>query len=278
MARNNLNYLDYFALHQKMYSRMSSADFRRSVMAKARSPEYPAIGLREAIERVKMVYQKDYQNRLPKRMIAEHLGYKGLSGASLPILSALAKYGLLEGRGDETRVSDLAVALIAHAPGTPERCEALKQASTLPELFEELDHRFPDGRASDQAIRSYLLTRKFIPGAADAAIRAYRDTKQLVEEETGGFTPGAQHPVETAAINSGSSPTKPPTIPRPPEGMLQEVFVLDEGNVTLTFPAQLSLESYQDLADHLEIFLRKAKRRADAMRAHRDIAGEEADG
>jgi hypothetical protein len=32
--------------------------------------------------------------------------------------------------------------------------------------------------------------------------------------------------------------------------------------VTLSFPASLSAESYQDLADHLAIFLRKAKRRS----------------
>src|SRR5262249_49457222 len=108
-------------------------------MPKARSPEYPAISLKEAIDRVEMVYRKDYQNRLPKRVIAEHMGYKGLSGASLPVLSALTKYGLLEGRGDETRVSDLAVALIAHEPGSAKRYDALKQASAFPELFGELD-------------------------------------------------------------------------------------------------------------------------------------------
>lgn len=165
-------------------------------MGKARSPEYPAISLGEAIDRVKAIYDKDYQNPLPKKVIAEHMGYKSLSGASLPILSALSKYGLLEGRGDETRVSDLAVALIAHPPGTPERMEALKRASVLPELFDELDKKFPHGKASDQVIRSYLLTKKFIPTAADAAIRAYRDTKELVEEESedyssdqGDFTP-----------------------------------------------------------------------------------------
>jgi hypothetical protein len=45
-------------------------------------------------------------------------------------------------------------------------------------------------------------------------------------------------------------------------GMLQEVFTLEEGPVTLTFPAALSGESYQDLVDHLAIFLRKAKRRS----------------
>jgi hypothetical protein len=35
-----------------------------------------------------------------------------------------------------------------------------------------------------------------------------------------------------------------------------------EGPVTLTVPATLSEESYADLADQLELFLRRAKRRA----------------
>jgi hypothetical protein len=49
--------------------------------------------------------------------------------------------------------------------------------------------------------------------------------------------------------------------------MLQEVFNLEEGPVTLTFPVELSPESYQDLSDHLAIFLRKAKRRAESSGA-----------
>jgi hypothetical protein len=49
--------------------------------------------------------------------------------------------------------------------------------------------------------------------------------------------------------------------------MHQEIFNLDEGPVTLTYPAALSVASYQDLEDHLAIFLRKAKRRAEALRA-----------
>jgi hypothetical protein len=238
-------------------------------MARARSPEYPAISLKEAIDRVKMVYEKDYQNRLPKHVVAEHMGYKGLSGASLPVISALTKYGLLEGRGDETRVSDLAVALIAHPSGTAEHYDALKRASMFPELFAELDERFPDGKASEQAIRSYLLTRKFIPGAADAAIRAYRDTKALVEAESQGYVGEEEQPSEKAplmneaAINAirGAMPKPLPATP-PKPGMLQEVFNLDEGPVTLSFPSALSQESYEDLKDQLELFLRRAQRRA----------------
>lgn len=54
--------------------------------------------------------------------------------------------------------------------------------------------------------------------------------------------------------------------PKAKGSLLQEVFNLDEGPVTLTFPSQLSAASYGDLEAHLNIFLRKAKRRADALR------------
>jgi hypothetical protein len=52
---------------------------------------------------------------------------------------------------------------------------------------------------------------------------------------------------------------------------MQEVFNLDEGPVTLTFPASLSGTSYQDLSDHLELFLRKAKRRAAAEQEMKEM-------
>jgi hypothetical protein len=157
-------------------------------MAKARSPQYPAISLKEAVDKVRQVYDSDYQNLLPRPVVAQHMGYQSLNGKSLGVLAALAKYGLLEGRGDNTRVSDLAVTIIAHPPGARERVAALREAATKPELFGELEGRFPGGKASDQAIRSYLLTQKFIPSAADAAIRAYRDTKSFVDGESAGYS------------------------------------------------------------------------------------------
>ncbi|MGJ5208163.1 hypothetical protein [Bradyrhizobium sp. HKCCYLR20261] len=156
-------------------------------MAKARSPQYPAIGLKEAIERATEVYNNDYQNPIPRSVAAAHMGYQSLNGKSLGVLSAVLKYGLLEGRGDQTRVSDLAVSIIAHPPGSGERVGSLREAASNPELFAELDARFQGGKASDQALRSYLLTQKFIPTAADAAIRSYRETKQLLEAESSGY-------------------------------------------------------------------------------------------
>lgn len=153
-------------------------------MAKARSPQYPAIGLKEAVDKINDIYQQDYQNPISREVAAAHMGYKGLNGKSLGILSALGKYGLLAGRGNDSHVSDLAVRIIAHPHGDSERGEAIKEAASKPTLFEEIENRFQSGNASDQAIRSYLLTQKFIPAAADAAIRSYRETKQFVESES----------------------------------------------------------------------------------------------
>src|SRR5882762_1406569 len=182
-------------------------------MPRARSPGYPTIGLREAIEKVKLVYEKDYQNRIPRALVAQHMGYRSLNGKSLGVLSALTKYGMLEGRGDENYVSDLALEIIAHAPHTPERRRAIAEAASRPELFAEIDSRFQDGKASDSAIRSFLLTRKFIPEAADTVVRSYRETKEFVTQERGGDR--GEPPlssVETAPLARGA--LRPDTMDR----------------------------------------------------------------
>lgn len=180
-------------------------------MAKARSPAYPVIGLGEAVQKVEMIYKEDYQNPISRLVAASHMGYNGLNGKSLGVLSALQKFKLLEGRGDDTRVSDLAVSILAHSVSSIERRAALLEAATGPTLFAELDSRFQNGRASDSAMRSYLLTMKFIPSAADAAIRAYRDTKKVVSDEGDGHNVVIQPP--TGAINFEGQPPEKRVIP-----------------------------------------------------------------
>lgn len=154
---------------------------------KARSPQYPIIGLGEAVAKVRAVYAKDYQNRIPKAVVAQHVGFKKLHGKSLGVIAALTRYGLLEGRGSDCRVSDRAMAIIAHPPGSNERIEAIQAAANSPTIFQELDGKFPEGRGSDEGMRAYLMTNKFIPDAADTTIRSYRETKKVVAAELGGY-------------------------------------------------------------------------------------------
>jgi hypothetical protein len=222
-------------------------------MSRSRSPNYPQIGLKEAVQRVSAVYKRDYQASLTRDLAAERLGYSGLNGKSLAVLAALGKFGLLEGRGDETRVSDLAVRILAFPPGSPERQAALAEAASRPELFVELDQRFARAQPSDAAIRAWLITRGFIPPAAEAAVRAYRETKQLLEAEAEAVPP----PPETPEVPQAAA--EPPKVAG---GTRRAVFGLAEGEVVIIAPVFLSAESVNDLQDYLDVFMKRARREA----------------
>ena len=116
------------------------------------------------------------------------LATDGITGNSLGMLSSLLKFGLLTGRGDNTSVSDLALQIIAHPGGSDERRAAILEAAFSPKLFAEIRDHFKNGKPSDAALRAYLLTRKFLPGAVDGVLRAYRETMALVETECGGYS------------------------------------------------------------------------------------------
>lgn len=69
------------------------------------------------------------------------------------------------------------------------------------------------------------------------------------------------------------STMKPPEIAMLPS-MRREIFALDEGDVILTFPDNLSADSYEDLEAYLQLFLRKARRRATSDQRDRESAGD----
>jgi hypothetical protein len=71
-------------------------------------------------------------------------------------------------------------------------------------------------------------------------------------------------------VQKGGTPPKPPAPTlaledeKPRSGTRKEVFALDEGDVVLTFPENLSASSFADLEGYFSLFLRKARRRVNA--------------
>jgi hypothetical protein len=144
-------------------------------MAKERSPNYPAIGLSDAVASIKTLYAKEKRTPVPGLVAAKAIGYGSLSGPARVKLAALKKYGLLE--GDESkglRVSDLGMRIL-FPPSVEEEDSSRKEAALKPELFRSLYENFADG--SDDALRSYLITRlQFGATGARQVIAAFRDT------------------------------------------------------------------------------------------------------
>ena len=196
-----------------------------------RSPRYPVIGLPEAIERVRAVYRADNRNKIPKPLVAEHMGYQGLNGKSLGIISAVTKYGLLEGGIDSMWVTPLAVDIIEREPDDPERAQAIREAARKVDLYNDIDEQFP-GKASDAAIRSFLITkRNFLPDSAERLIRSYRETRCLVDELLGAYDASSnEESVEVSTgLEAAALALQPHTHVRSlPMGMLAPLIDSDE--------------------------------------------------
>lgn len=144
-------------------------------MAKQRSPNYPAISLRDAVEAVRSIHDKEKKTVVSGEVIAKSLGYISLSGNARTKIAALKKYGLLD--GDERkgmRVSDLAVRIL-YPNGATDQMASLREAALRPELFKALYQDFRDG--SDAAILHHLINRlDFSPAGAKQVVAAFRDT------------------------------------------------------------------------------------------------------
>lgn len=247
-------------------------------MSRTRSPNYPAIDLAVAIEAVAPVYQKEKRNKMPREVLANHLGYTGLNGRSLGLIGALRAYGLIEGTGDEVRVGEDAIILLNAPDDSLDRREALERCALRPPLFRQLQAQY-ETPPSEGTLRYALVKMGFTPEAAGKATETYLKSISFVGPIQSSCESSAQSQ-ELAAVAQPqfSAPADPhrSLLPAPSirtygeeltiPGIRREVISLDEGDVSITFPSDLSAESFADLRDHLNLFLRKMERRAKIAR------------
>jgi hypothetical protein len=157
-------------------------------MGRVRSPNYPAISLADALQRVAEVFAKERQHLAPRDVVIKGMGYGGTHGASLSAFSAALKYGLIEQEGKDYRVSKRAITIL-HPHSPMEKADAIRDASLGPALFSELVQHFEGDLPSDDNLRSYLVRRGFSDAALGDVIRSFRETMDLVAKEAGGYSP-----------------------------------------------------------------------------------------
>jgi hypothetical protein len=155
------------------------------VEKRIRSPNYPALSLPDAIERVSVLYRNQHTHAAPREVVAKSMGFGALSGPAATAVSALQKYGFLERDGDGLKVSERALSIL-HPHSPTERAQALREAATQPSLFAELNERFPGTHPSEELLRNYLLRKGFSPSAVSTVVLSYRETSELVARDASG--------------------------------------------------------------------------------------------
>ena len=150
-------------------------------MARTRSPSYPGIDLKEAIEKARIIYSNEGQSAALVDTIARHWGYKPSSGSANVNLAALRKFGLVtyEGTGDsrKARLTDAALRIIRDdQPVSRERDEAIRRAALAPAIHKELWKMTQEG-ASDASLIDFLkFVQSFSDGAAPDLVQEFKRT------------------------------------------------------------------------------------------------------
>ena len=146
-----------------------------------RSPAYPAVGLRNAVDRLRNLYTKDGKAGAPANLAAIHIGFGKAHGQALSVLAALKKFGLINEVGGRFAPSQRGIEILNLPTGDPRRQRALQEAVLEPSIYRELieQHR-ETGWPADDVLASELVTYKqFNPKAVNGFVEDLRDSLEF---------------------------------------------------------------------------------------------------
>jgi hypothetical protein len=230
---------------------MSEAEPKKKV----RSPSFPFIGLREALDRARAFYEAEQRNAARAEVAAAHWGYSAKSSGGKQTIAALRAFGLLEG-DSLVKLSGRGLRLVLdEREGSEERERLLQQAALMPPVHARLWERYGAELPSAQTLRLWLiLDEGFNENSVADFLSEYRETLEHakllprpVREEAGEDRPAA-----------------PPLPPSPPRRAAETaevdpmIFPLLDGNaVELRIRRKISSAEVEDLRTVFELWLRK---------------------
>ena len=119
------------------------AESGESVSKRVRSPGYPVIDLKTAIDKVNELYQAEGRNMAAQSVIFKHWNYSKKSSAGRKAVAALNSFGMLkiQGSGENRLIglSDLALRIILdEREESVDRSRAIATAAINPHIHKKL--------------------------------------------------------------------------------------------------------------------------------------------
>lgn len=220
---------------------------------KVRSPAYPSISLKQAIDKAQVVYTHERRSAAPVAVIAEHFGSDIKSSSALRLISALKQFGLVieEGNNEDrsVRLSPLALdILLAENDLSVDRVIAIAKAALMPKIHRLIWEKYNGELPSDSTLKSYLIRElDFNDGLVDKFIRQFRSTvtfaqlkgTDTIDDEDAGDSSGQEDGMDSAVEDrkiqgKPREPSKGASAPLPTKDNWQGPsvrFDLPRGNV-----------------------------------------------
>lgn len=156
---------------------MTNQTEKKKRKAGKRSPSYPMLSLDEAIEKAKVLWEKDKNNSIPIEAVYEHLGYRSKAGYAARVLAALKKFNLIFEKQDDILLTEEAVDLALHSPTEEHYKETVKKLALSPSIYEKLFNEYNGKLPSDANLRIKLIKDyEFNPESVDDFLTNFRRT------------------------------------------------------------------------------------------------------
>jgi hypothetical protein len=242
-------------------TRMS--EMETSPRRKVRSPSFPFLGLREALDRARAFYEAEQRNAARPETAAAHWGYSAKSSGGKQTIAALRSFGLLEG-DTLVKLSGRALRILLDERGSSEdRERLLKQAALLPPLHSRLWERYGPELPSAQTLRlTLILDEGFNENSVDDFLGEYKETLEFAKLRMMDTGKPAGEEVQrteqpelplTGGVTGSSRPSRSSTAEVDPA-----VFpLLDSNAVEFRIRRRISADEVEDVRQMFEIWLRK---------------------
>jgi hypothetical protein len=128
-----------------------------------RSPGYPGIDLKTALERVLDLYRVDSKHAIPLKAAAEEWGYSAKSSSNLTVAAALKRFGLVRDVGSATQrqlvLTDEGreLAFLDQERDSARWRELVREAALRPKIHRQVMDYFEGALPDDRIMLRYLL-------------------------------------------------------------------------------------------------------------------------
>jgi len=146
-----------------------------------RSPNYPTVGLKEAVERLKKFMAIDGRAGASAELAAKHIGFATAHGLAYSVLSALKKFDLVTDKDGRVVPTQRAIEITSLPETDERRAKAIRQAALLPPIYSELVEQYKaTGLPSDETLEGELKAYKgFNPNVVKEFINSFRETLEF---------------------------------------------------------------------------------------------------
>jgi hypothetical protein len=142
-----------------------------------RSPNYPGVSLKTAIDKITPWYKADGVVASPVNAAARHMGFEKYTSDTGRLLSALKSYGLAVETDGRLKLTPRAIDIVARPADDPKHKQAIREALAGPAIYRELLKEYPNGQVSDTTLESELIANKgFNPKSVPWFIKDFRAT------------------------------------------------------------------------------------------------------